>query len=397
VKRLLLLLLSLLPFSAFATTLPGFRIEQVAPVSGSLTSLVTDSHGTIYYTQQSGEIMRAGTTEPLARITTDANGDAGLLGMAFLDDDTAVVHYTTEGQAYHVVSRVDLRTGRETVIHQFVTDITFPGRSVSSEHHGGHLVVADGAIYFGIGDFGSGTIASEPEWNGGKLFRIDSDGTVTQFASGFRNPFGVAWDPVGKRLVVSDNGDLTDDEINVVTQSGGFFGWPCTAGNVYPPCDGAIPPLYSFPTVVAPTGIARLSGANRLIKRGYLVGAFVTQAIYYIADIDARPFPDPIAITTKDVAQVIDVTESPSGEIYFATRQTIYHLITPQPGDCNADGVVDFNDLTALGHELSGGAGGAADRASSWGCDADADGAVTWSDYAALWKSLVTRTRAVRH
>jgi glucose/arabinose dehydrogenase len=397
VKRLVLLLFPLLSVSAYATLLPGFRIEQVAPVSGSLTSLLTDSHGTVFYTQQSGEIMRVGTSQPLARVTTEANGDAGLLGMAFIDDDTVVVHYTTAGQSYHVVSRVDLRTGTESDIHQFVSDITSPGRAVSAEHHGGHLVVADGTIYFGIGDFGLGYVASRPEWNGGKVFRIDSGSAVSQLASGFRNPFGMAWDPIGKRLVVSDNGDVTDDEINVVTQGGGFFGWPCTAGNVYPPCDGAIPPLYTFPTIVAPTGIARLSGANRLIKRGYLVGAYVTRAIYYIADVDARPFLDPVAITIGDVAQVIAVTESPSGDIYFATRQTIYRLITPQPGDCNADGVVDFNDLTALEHELSGGAGESADRASSWGCDADTDGAISWSDYGALRKLLVTRTRAVRH
>ncbi|HEY2828522.1 MAG TPA: dockerin type I domain-containing protein, partial [Thermoanaerobaculia bacterium] len=168
-------------------------------------------------------------------------------------------------------------------------------------------------------------------------------------------------------------------------------------GDAYPPCDGAIPPVYSFPTVVAPTGIARLSGANPLMKRGYLLGAYVTRALYYIPDIDARPFPDPIVITSKDVDQIIDVTESPAGDIYFATRKTIYRLIPPQPGDCNGDGVVDFNDLTALAHELSVGAGEAAYRATSWGCDADADGVVTWNDYGVLWRALVTRTRAVRH
>jgi len=397
VKRLPLLLFFLVPICVHAATLPGFRIEQVAPVSGFLTSLVTDSHGTIYYTQKSGEIMRAGTSEPIAHVATDATGDAGLLGIALIDDDTAVVHYTTPTQSYHVISRIDLRTGSETMVHQFVSDITMPGRFVSSEHHGGHPIVADGAIYFGIGDFGVGMLASKPEWNAGKIFRIDPDGTVTQLASGFRNPFGMTWDPIGKRLVVSDNGDLSDDEINVVTQAGGFFGWPCTAGAVYPPCDGAIPPLYSFPTVVAPTGIARLSGANPLIKRGYLLGAYVSRAIYYIADIDAQPFPDPIVITTKDVAEIIDVTESPAGEIYFATGTTIYRLITPQPGDCNGDGALDFRDLTALEQELGGGAGGAAYHASSWGCDADGDGVVTWNDYAMLRKALVTRTRAVRH
>lgn len=396
-KRLALLLLSLSSISAQATLLPGFRIEQVAPVTGSLTSLVTDSHGTIYYTQQSGEIMRVGNPTPLARVNTSANGDAGFLGMALIDDDTAVVHYTTAMQAYHVVSQIDLRNGSESNIHTFVTDITNPGGSISAEHHGGNPIVAEGTIYFGIGDFGHGNIAPDPAWNGGKLFRIDPDGTVTKFASGFRNPFDMAWDPVGKRLVLTDNGDVTDDEINVVTQAGGFFGWPCTAGNVYPPCDGAIPPLYSFPTVVAPTGIVRLSGANPLIKRGYLLGAYVTHAVYYIADIDARPFPDPIAITIGDVAPVIDVTESPTGDIYFATQKTIYRLVPPKPGDCNGDGVVDFNDLTALQLQLAGGSGGAAYAASSWGCDADADGLVTWNDYAVLSKSLVTRTRAVRH
>jgi glucose/arabinose dehydrogenase len=397
VKRLALLLFSLGSICAHATLLPGFRIEQVAPVPGSLTSLVTDSHGTIYYTQQSGEIMRAGNDEPLARVTTDATGDAGLLGMALIDDDTAVVHYTTPGQSYHIISRIDLRNGNETIVHQFVSDITNPGASVSSEHHGGNPIFVDGTTYFGIGDFGVGQLAPQPQWNAGKVFRIDPDGTVVQLASGFRNPFDMAWDPIGKRLVLSDNGDVTDDEINVVTQAGGFFGWPCTAGNVYPPCDGAIPPLYSFPTVVAPTGIVRLSGANPLIKRGYLLGAYVTRAIYYIADIDARPFPDPIAITTKDVGQIIDVTESPTGEIYFATGKTIYHLITPAPGDCNGDGVVDFNDLTALANELGTHASEAAYRARSWGCDVDGDGLVTWNDYGLLWKMLVTRTRAVRH
>ena len=383
--------------SAQATTLAGFRIEQVAPVSGFLTSLVTDSHGTIYYTQQSGEIMRVGDSTPVAYVATDANGDAGLLGMALIDDDTAVVHYTTPMQSYHIISRIDLRNGSETIVHQFVSDITMPGASVSAEHHGGNPIVADGSIYFGIGDFGVGRLASDPAWNAGKIFRIGPDGTVVQLASGFRNPFDLAWDPIGKRLVLSDNGDVADDEIDVVTQAGGFFGWPCTAGNVYPPCPGAIPPLYSFSTVVAPTGIVRLSGANPLIKHGYLLGTYVARAIYYIADVDARPFPDPIAITAKDVGQIIDVTESPSGEIYFATGKTIYRLITPLPGDCNGDGVVDFNDLTALANELNGGEGEAAYRASSWGCDFDGDGFVTWNDYGLLWRALVTRTRAVHH
>ncbi|HEX7190231.1 MAG TPA: hypothetical protein VF381_01560, partial [Thermoanaerobaculia bacterium] len=163
---------------------------------------------------------------------------------------------------------------------------------------------------------------------------------------------------VGKRLIVPDNGDLVDDEINVIT-TGGFYGWPLTAGNS-PPVQGAIPPLYVFPTIVAPTGIVRLSGANPLLSRGYLLDTFVTRGVYYIGDaIDdsgANPFPDPVAITTKDVFfPIVDVTESPQGVIYFATGTTLFRLVPPMRGDCNGDGVVDFADIGALQLELADG------------------------------------------
>src|SRR4029077_12768580 len=68
VKRLALLLSFLVPICAHAALLPGFRMKQVAPVLVFLTSLVTDSHGTIYYTQKSGKIIRAGNSEPLAHV-----------------------------------------------------------------------------------------------------------------------------------------------------------------------------------------------------------------------------------------------------------------------------------------------------------------------------------------
>ena len=49
-----------------------------------------------------------------------------------------------------------------------------------------------------------------------------------------------------------DNGDVADDEINVIPTSttSAFYGWPLTAGNL-PPVDGAIAPVYVFPKVVA--------------------------------------------------------------------------------------------------------------------------------------------------
>src|SRR5437763_916254 len=108
----------------------------------------------------------------------------------------------------------------------------------------------------------------------------------TSWPQGLRNPFDPDWDPEKGRLIVPDNGDAIDDDINIITRGGGFYGWPYTMGSE-PAVDGAIAPAYVFPVIVAPTGLARLTGRNAMLHHGYLLGAFVTRALYFIDDIDA--------------------------------------------------------------------------------------------------------------
>jgi glucose/arabinose dehydrogenase len=251
-------------------------------------------------------------------------------------------------------------------------------------------VASDGSIFVGIGDYGGGTIASLPDWNGGKIFRIFPDGIVQQFARGFRNPFDVSWDAAQQRLIVPDNGGAVDDEINIVHQ-GDFCGWPFTMGNG-PPIPGAVPPVYVFPMIVAPTGITVLSGRNSILRNGYLLGAFVTKALYYIPDIDR---PNPVAILEREVGFIIDVVEGPTGDIYFTSGNAIYKLIPPLRGDCNADGRVDAADYSALQQAIAGGPLRTFESRQSWGCDVNGDGLIDERDLAEL-VSLIPRGRAVR-
>ncbi|HWW60646.1 MAG TPA: hypothetical protein VN181_04690, partial [Thermoanaerobaculia bacterium] len=148
-------LLLLLSLRLDATTLPGLRVESLGDTASFTTSLAIDSKGTLYYSTLDGAIYRLGERDAVASVVTDAVGNSGLLGMALLDDRFAVVHYTTPGQTYDVVSKIDLVTGAETILHAFVCDIELPERGSNSEHHGGNPSVApDGSIYVGIGDFG---------------------------------------------------------------------------------------------------------------------------------------------------------------------------------------------------------------------------------------------------
>lgn len=390
--------------------LPGFRVELVAPVPGFASSVVTDSKGTIYCTTTDGWIHRidGATAVPLVAMPTKAGGNGGLLGMALLDDATAVVHYTTwittsagERVRDDVIATVDLPTGGQQVVKVFPGDIGFPDRGVSNEHHGGNPTIGpDGAIFVGIGEYGTHWMSQDREWNGGKIWRIDRAGSASQFAIGMRNPYDLAWDPELERIVVADNGPDAGDEMHVLG-NGDNAGWPRTFGN-QPPFAGAVPPVYVFPNTVAPTGLHRLAGAVPMLRRGYLLGTFVNRAVYYFPDFTRTP----IALATFLSGFVIDVTESPAGAVYLATAwgsgSQILRLRPPGRGDCNGDGLTDWRDVLPSVHEIDDGGvhpmidaqDGA--HAGTWGCDANANGLIDDGDLDALVKLISSRRRAVR-
>src|SRR6185295_13479427 len=139
-----------------------------------------------------------------------------------------------------------------------------------------------------------------------------------------------------------------------------------------------------------------LSGRNDMLRHGYLLGSFVTSAVYYIPDIDARPLPAPLELESGEAKFVIDLAEGPKGEIYFVAANGVYQLIVPARGDCNGDQLVNFADyellrsLTADGPRLL-----TAPSTGTWGCDVNADGVVDAEDVSMLLARLHLRARAV--
>jgi glucose/arabinose dehydrogenase len=392
--------------------LPGFRVETLASVPGFVSSVVADSKGTIYCTTTDGWIHRidGGQSVPVVSLPTRVGGNGGLLGMALLDDATAVVHYTTWQEAGpfvldDVIAEVELATGALRVIKAFPGDIEFRERGVSDEHHGGNPTIAsDGSIFVGIGEYGVFAPAQDVRWNGGKIWRIDRAGNAEQFARGVRNPYDLAWDPKMGRLVFSDNGWHAGDEIHVI-DAGANAGWPETYGN-QPPFEGSVPPVYVFPETVAPTGLARLSGANALLGHGYFSGGFVTRTLYFFDDLAAKPVPPPVAVVSEFPQFILDVTEGPRGEIFFASamgsNSAIHRLHVPPRGDCNGDGLTDARDILPTIREVDDSNGGArvdaqkGDYRGSWGCDANLDNVIDSADVAAVVKLVSSRRRTSR-
>ena len=219
--------------------------------------------GTAYILQQEGRIavaengsMRA---EPLLDLTGTAvrgGNEQGLLGIAldpaFAENRYFYLNYTNRGG--------------DTIIARYQAGPDFliadPGSAKTllkvnqpyANHNGGALEFGpDGYLYIALGDGGS---ANDPRGNGqnldsllGKILRIDvtgdpytipadnpyasSGGRPEIWASGLRNPWKIAFDPVRGDLFIADVGQGSYEEINVYPYAapGGFnFGWDYREG-----------------------------------------------------------------------------------------------------------------------------------------------------------------------
>ena len=119
------------------------------------------------------------------------------------------------------------------------SQITAPGRKLIDFKPGGHwtrslLPSPDGRkLYAGVGSLSNiGDDGFEAEEGRAAIYEIDlATGSSRMFASGLRNPVGLAWEPVTSALWASVNerdeigSDLVPDYITHV-EEGGFYGWP---------------------------------------------------------------------------------------------------------------------------------------------------------------------------
>lgn len=127
-----------------------------------------------------------------------------------------------------------------------------PGLTIASFKPGGHwtrslLASPDGRrLYVGVGSLSNiGEHGMAAEEGRAAIWELDLEtGQARIFASGLRNPVGLAWEPTTRVLwtVVNERdglGDETPPDYLTSVQDGGFYGWPyCYWGRTV---DGRVP------------------------------------------------------------------------------------------------------------------------------------------------------------
>ncbi len=238
--------------SVFGATLPaGFTETQIGGLS-SPTAMELAPDGRLFVCLQGGQlrVIKNGAllSTPFLTVTTDSNGERGLLGVAFdpnFDINGFVyVYYTaTTSPRRNRVSRFTAN-GDVAVPNSEVTILELNNLSATNHNGGAIHFGPDGKLYIAVGENANGANSQTLGNLLGKILRINSDGTIPTdnpffnmaagnnraiWALGLRNPFTFAFQPVTNRMFINDVGQSTWEEINDGI-AGSNYGWPGTEG-----------------------------------------------------------------------------------------------------------------------------------------------------------------------
>ncbi|MDJ0804309.1 MAG: PQQ-dependent sugar dehydrogenase [Desulfobacterales bacterium] len=259
------------------------------------------------------------------------------------------------------VARAVYREGRLDDLEViFETNVTKFG----TQHFGSRFGwLPDGTLLLSVGDGGNPPVRLEGRFIRehaqnlanplGTIVRINPDGTIPAdnpftdrdgarpeiFSYGHRNIQGLVYDPLRKKIWVTEHGALGGDEFNQ-PQAGQNFGWPVVTysreyfdgSKISPDVSqpGMIDPLLVWMTAIAPSGLALYTGDKFPEWKGDLfAGALIKQSVRHIElDADGR-------ITGQREmrfgARVRDVRQGPDGFLYVLTDEGNGQLIRVKP------------------------------------------------------------------
>lgn len=294
---------------------------------------------------QTGKIrfFPKGQTTPnpqeFAKLPVPGDGVRGLLGVA-VDPDFGNNHYvyvyqTAPGPLRNRVVRFTANGAVGTKPVVIIDNIPTGG------HDGGKFAFdKDGNLFISTGDAGDPSLAPDLASLAGKILRIKNDGSIPQdnpfpgspiYALGFRNVFGMALHPDGQTLYASDNGPDCDDEVNRILP-GGNYGWRpgYVCGEKNPQ---TIPAVFSVSPSAGVTGILFPEGAEiSQLNESLLVGTFnqgdVRRLLLDEEQGGLLLFQD--LVFAGGSGNIIDLAQSPDGQIYFSTSEAIFKLSAPE-------------------------------------------------------------------
>ena len=321
-----------------------YKIQEAARNLEVPWSIAFTSENRVLIAERTGSIriMADGKIleKPLIIFNDVVTGDEeGLMGLT-VDPDYENNKYIYTSYAYvegNIMYDKVLRlkdTGSSAVIDKILLQKIPAARF----HAGSRLKFSpDGKLYITTGDALSKEQAQDLNSLGGKILRIESDGSIPQdnpfknslvYTYGHRNPQGIDWNKNTGLMVSTEHGPSgTDgpgggDEVNII-KPGSNYGWPLVSHERT--LDGAESPKIVFTPAVAPASALMYSGKMfPQFKDNLFFGGLRGEGVYKVTF--ASDNPEKVASYEKmkeiNLGRIREIVESPSGEIWFSTSNT---------------------------------------------------------------------------
>jgi aldose sugar dehydrogenase len=204
--------------------------------------------GDMLITERDGRISRVsgGVVQGVAEVPSVENAEGGLLGIA-IDPGFAASRffyiYYTASSGGGIVNRVARWRLSDDGASATEDAVIVDGIPAMLYHNGGRLRIGpDGKLYIGTGDAGVPGYSQDLQSLGGKILRVELDGSVPAdnpfpgepaFLTGVRNSQGFGWRADGRMIVTdhgpsglsAENGRSDHDEVTLA-EEGDNLGWP---------------------------------------------------------------------------------------------------------------------------------------------------------------------------
>jgi len=253
------------------------------------------------------------------------NHESGFTGIALdpaFDSNGLIYCYYTHRESNGAIENRVVRVRKDGSGQEVVLDGMPGGRF----HDGGVLAFGlDGTLYIGNGECDDPELAQDVKSLGGKLLRINPDGSIPAdnpfpgspvYAYGFRDIFGIAVHPETGTLYVNEEGPDTDDEIDMV-EKGGNYGWPTVTGIAHD--KRFVDPIKTYSPTITPV-------QGMFVGRDYYFGSYNEGTVHKLTlggDNDDQVVGDEIVYRSGTPWSVIGAFHSPKGQFYVTTPSSV--------------------------------------------------------------------------
>lgn len=309
----------------------GLRIPWSIVFTSPQRMLVTERPGRLRVVQD-GVLLE----QPLRTFSeVSTGGEEGLMSLAlhpeYPKNKFLYVSYAYEAGNEMFVKVVRFRDDGDRLQDDTLIMDLIP----AAQYHAGCRIAfgPDGKLYITTGDATDRQIAQDLSSLGGKILRVNDDGSVPAdnpfpdspvWSYGHRNPQGIAWTADGSMYSSEHGPSVFDgpaggDEVNHILK-GANYGWPLVSHEGRR--EGTVPPLITFTPAEPPGSLLAYSGrVFPQFRDNLFFGSLGGQGLMRLVVDEVNPA---LVVRYEKLAEVKygrirEVMEGPDGLIYFST------------------------------------------------------------------------------